>query len=81
MAVCVTKSREHTEDARAGEGSIKTSKTSSDWDPQGINRSQRGLGRAVPWDKRGQLSTHNSGTSHRSLEGYGVMKMKARVSG
>lgn len=36
VAVRVNKSREHTEDARAKEGSIKTSKTSSDWDPQGI---------------------------------------------
>lgn len=61
VTVHVTKFREQTEDTRAGEGSIKTSKTRSDWGSSG-NRSQRGLGRAVPWDKRGQLSTHNSGT-------------------
>lgn len=79
VAVHVTKSREKTEDGRAGEGSIKTSKTRSDWDPQGIG--QKGLGRAVPWDKRGQLSTHNSGTSGRSLEGCGVMETRARAAG
>lgn len=80
VAVHVTKSREQTEDTRAGEGSIKTSKTRSDWGSSG-NRSQGGLGRAMPWDKRGQLSTHNSGTYDRSLEGCGVMKLRARAVG